>query len=164
MRFFTHQIAAIGIAHTLSLPFAGFLGSLLGAVLPDLIDQFRSSLFSHSIRHQKQRFAKIHRGISHWFGLYAGLFFLPPGYLPNTLEAFLTGLFYGTVSHIVLDMLTPKGVPILPFVRNLSLPLCSTGSLGEYLFLLALLALFIFLSPNDLLSLLRDLPSFWQKI
>ena len=52
------------------------------------------------------------------------------------------GLAIGGLSHVVLDMLTPQGIPLLPFTRRgrVSLKLCRTGGLGEWIFLAAMLA------------------------
>ena len=53
-----------------------------------------------------------------------------------------TGLALGGLSHVVLDMLTVQGVPLLPFSRKnrFSLKLCKTGGVGEYVFLACMLA------------------------
>jgi membrane-bound metal-dependent hydrolase YbcI (DUF457 family) len=49
----------------------------------------------------------------------------------------------GALSHIALDALNPSGVPALPLRDRprLKLPLISTGSLREWIFLAGLLAL-----------------------
>ena len=62
------------------------------------------------------------------------------------------GLGFGGLSHVILDMLNPHGVPIMPFSRKptFSLKLCSTGSLGEYVFLAAMLVVFIALLGPEL--------------
>ena len=76
--------------------------------------------------------------------------------LPAALRPVLLGLCFGGLSHVLLDMLTPAGVPLTPFSRKhkLSLKLCATGSLGEYLFLTGVLAVGWLFWGKDLLRLL----------
>ena len=90
--------------------------------------------------------------MTHWFGwwlalfLVAGLLPLPPHW-----RAVVLGVGFGALSHIVLDMLNPTGVPLHPVSRKnrFSLRLCSTGSVGEYVFLAAMLGCFaLFLGPR----------------
>ena len=52
------------------------------------------------------------------------------------------GASVGGLSHVVLDMMTPQGIPLLPFTRKnrFSLHLCKTGSLGESAFCAAMIA------------------------
>ena len=52
------------------------------------------------------------------------------------------GAAVGGLSHVVLDMMTPQGIPLLPFTRKnrFSLHLCKTGSIGEYAFCAAMIA------------------------
>ena len=71
----------------------------------------------------------------------------------------LTGLGFGGLSHVALDMLTPQGVPLQPFSRKgrFSLKLCATGSVGEYCFLAAIVLAVWFFMGRDLLHLVRRL-------
>lgn len=150
-------------ALALGMPLAAAGGAIMGAVLPDIIDNRIARLFV-----QRQRvFNQIHRGASHWFGWYVVLMLcivalpekmpdmfallkhmgLVQGKVPHAgagagagqhmLLLVLAGVAYGAITHIILDMLTPSGVPLMPFSRKkkLSLPLCRTGSIGEYVFL-----------------------------
>ena len=170
MKWFTHQAIAVAGALALGMPPVGVGGVVLGSVLPDVIDQRLAKLTPHP----QKTFNRIHRGASHWFGWYAALMLLAlvvpvsahislnevahalglsaatarhlAGTSSALLPPLLAGIGFGALMHVVLDMLTPSGVPLTPFSRQnkLSLKLCSTGSLGEYLFLavgLGLLAL-----------------------
>lgn len=162
MKWFTHQSIAVGAALALNMSPAGVAGVVFGSVLPDVVDQRLSRLTPHP----QKTFNRIHRGTSHWFGWYAALLlaaFASQEFWPHLLQlpsdlisalhlprsavsfaktqasALLAGVGFGALTHVLLDMLTPSGVPLNPFSRQnkLSLHVCSTGSLGEYLFLTA---------------------------
>ena len=48
-------------------------------------------------------------------------------------DAILGGFAFGALSHVLLDLCTNKGVPLLPFGGfPFSLRICATGSFGEY--------------------------------
>lgn len=165
MKWFTHQSIAVGAALVLNLSPAGLAGVVLGSVLPDMVDQRLARLTPNP----QKTFNRIHRGASHWFGWYVALLLvgfacqtfwpqllqlprdlittlhLPRGtaaFASTQAAALLAGVGFGALMHVLLDMLTPSGVPLHPFSRQnkLSLKVCSTGSLGEYLFLAAGLA------------------------
>ena len=154
MKWMTHQAAAVGMALVLHLPVEGVLASCFGAVLPDMLDQ----RVSRMTRNPQRTFNRIHRGVTHWFGwwlalfLVAGLLPLPPHW-----RAVVLGVGFGALSHIVLDMLNPTGVPLHPFSRKnrFSLRLCSTGSVGEYVFLGVMLVLLGFLLGPEMKELIR---------
>jgi len=54
-----------------------------------------------------------HRGISHSPLLYA-IAALIAAFAPGTVALFLSGLFTGALVHIVIDALSPMGVPLVP--------------------------------------------------
>ena len=132
MKWITHQAAAVGMALVLHLPVEGVLASCFGAVLPDMLDQRVARL----TRNPQRTFNRIHRGVTHWFGwwlaifLVAGLLPLPPHW-----RAVVLGVGFGALSHIVLDMLNPTGVPLHPFSRKnrfpcVSAPRAALGSMS----------------------------------
>ena len=127
MRWVTHQVGALGAGLLLHLPLAGLAACVVGGILPDVFDQKLAGLF----RNRQKAFNNIHRGFTHWPGLWLGL-----------LLAVCVGAAVGGLSHVVLDMMTPQGIPLLPFTRKnrFSLHLCKTGSLGEYAFCAAMIA------------------------
>lgn len=135
------------------------LAAWAGAVLPDVLDQ-RLAGSAHSKRARQRAFNRIHRGATHWFGWWLALFLaamtLP---LPPLERAGLMGLGFGGLSHVILDMLTPQGVPLQPFSRKgrFSLKLCATGSLGEYCFLAAIAVTAWLFLGEDVLRLVRRL-------
>lgn len=155
MKWITHQTAAVGMALVLHLPPAGVLASCLGAVLPDMLDQRAARL----TRNPQRTFNRIHRGVTHWFGWWLAIFLgaaLLPA--PPSVRALVLGLGFGGLSHIVLDMLNPSGVPLLPFSRKsrLALRVCSTGSVGEYVFLAAMLGCFALIVGPQFMDLLHQ--------
>lgn len=146
MKWLTHQIVGAGTALLIGLPPPAVGAAWMGSIAPDVIDQKIAGLFPD----KQKAFYKIHRRTTHWAGWWLamwgaaltvpGLADLVPGL--NELPVLLTGLGLGGVMHVLLDMCTPSGVPLLPFSRTprFSLNLCRTGSLGEYLFLAVALA------------------------
>ncbi|MBQ9536728.1 MAG: metal-dependent hydrolase [Desulfovibrionaceae bacterium] len=138
MKWITHEVGAVGLAVTLQLPLTAVVAAFFGGILPDVFDQRVARVFSRSKKGQQRVFGAVHRGLSHWFGLYLALLFMVEVWpLPLLLQEVIWGLGLGAASHVLLDMLTPKGVPLLPFSRKLRLacPICSTGTWREYLFL-----------------------------
>lgn len=152
MKWFTHQCLAVGTAAALGMPLPAVAGALAGAVLPDVVDHRLAALSPRP----RRTFNRIHRGASHWFGWYLALWLLSlaaPSPLPGlkaleglgglagagqgALLFFLGGAAYGALTHVLLDMLTPMGAPLTPFSRKrkLSLNVCVTGGIGEYVFL-----------------------------
>ena len=154
MRWTTHQVGAVGLALMLKLPAAGLLAATPGGILPDLFDQRIAACF----RSRQKAFNRIHRGFTHWPGLWLGLLALALALIPpqfSTLAApAALGLAAGGLSHVLLDMLTPQGIPLLPFTHKgrVSLKLCRTGGPGEWLFLAAMLAGLAFWFRESLLD------------
>jgi inner membrane protein len=157
VKWITHQATAVAAALVLNLPPAGVLAACAGAVLPDVLDQ-RIARLAGTGRGRQRAFNRIHRGATHWFGWWVALFLgalVAP--LTPAMQTTLTGLGFGGLSHVTLDMLTPHGVPWQPFSRSgrFSLNLCSTGSPGEYCFLACVVAAVWFGMGEDLLRLVR---------
>lgn len=143
----THQAGAVVAALALDMPPLAVFAAFLGAVLPDMADQSLSRLAPGKRMRQKM-FNRIHRGNSHWFGWWLLFFMLPLAFaLPEFAREILAGFALGGLSHVMLDMFTPRGVPLLPVgpARNLAIPVCSTGKPGEYVILALLIAAGVFL-------------------
>ena len=133
----THQAGALLAALALDLSFPALAAAFMGATLPDIIDQ-SISRFAPGKRLRQKVFNRIHRGHSHWFGWWLAIFLITLGLpMPGIVRDLLAGLALGALSHVALDMLTPRGVPFLPFGApcNVAIPLCSTGKWSEYVFL-----------------------------
>lgn len=146
MKWITHQTGAVFGALLLQLSPLAIAAALVGGILPDIIDQ-KLSASGRSSKARQKIFNKIHRGPSHWFvwWLLAFLCCSSISHMPGREIA--AGLALGGLSHVALDMLTSRGVPIMPFSRkgSLSLHLCSTGSWREYVFLLFLICATLYL-------------------
>ncbi len=168
MKWGTHQTCGVGVALLLHLSPVGIFAAWAGSVLPDIFDQRVAGIFSISRRARQAVFASIHRGLSHWFFLWLCLFAaswgsfvdlcpVRPEILPS-LREFVYGLGLGGFLHVALDMLTPRGVPVIPFTRlSIAAPLCRTGGASEYVFLVCLCIFFCFCWFQDF-SVLRDFP------
>lgn len=160
MRWLTHQAggALAGLLLQFSLP-AIFLG-ICASILPDVIDQKRAALGKTAKQRQKI-FNATHRGATHWFGGWLGLFLACGLITAPLLRELLAAVALGGLSHIALDMLTPRGVPILPISRkaSVSLRLCSTGSWQEYLVMtgLVIACLILIAARYDLPAQLQTL-------
>lgn len=157
MKWITHQAGALAAAVWFQADAALSAGMVFGAVLPDLIEQTVS-------RGNKAMFLRIHRGVLHWFGLYAlALLAVPMLPLGPGQRALAAGAALGALSHLIMDGLNPTGVPLLPFRRNprLRVNLLSTGSVGEWCLLAGLLGLIALGGYNLDPSWLRRLGNFF---
>lgn len=146
MKWLTHQVGAAVGATFLDCPWPAVCAACAGAIFPDVIDQ-KISRLGPSAKKRQKIFNRIHRGSSHWFGWWLLLFLLPLiSPLPLYVRDILVGFAFGALSHVALDLLTPRGAPLLPAKPGyrVSLNLCSGGSLGEYAFLATLIAVWIF--------------------
>ena len=159
MKWTTHKAVAVAGALLFEPGITAVAAAVFGSILPDMIDTLRAG-------GDRQRWARLHRQSSHWFGWYAILVilalplqrillnigwdmaaFLPLNWIPyiasNTGTAVLwIGL--GALSHIALDALNPKGVPLLPFGRRYPRAGCNlvrTGTWRESVFLACALLL-----------------------
>ena len=133
----THQTGAVAAALAFNLSLPAIAASFIGATVPDIIDQAISRLMPDKRLRQKV-FNRIHRGNSHWFGWWLFLFLLALSLpIPPLARDLAAGFAIGALSHVGLDMLTPRGVPFLPVGRtfNIALPVCSTGKFSEYVVL-----------------------------
>lgn len=158
LKWITHQAGAALAAMVQGLEPVAVMASLLGAILPDLIDQKFAAL---GYRGKRQRiFNAIHRGSSHWFGWWLFAFTQTLAFMPNNgLAQFIVnaamGISFGALTHVGMDMLTPRGTPLLPFyVRlRLSAPICSTGTWQEIIFLVSLVLCGILYFWADILAM-----------
>lgn len=130
MKWINHRISAITLALISGGGAAGALLAYAGSTLPDLAEgkpPAEGILFGGW---RKRRWLAHHRGASHWYGWYAasaigtGIFF-PPWHW----------LFLGALFHLLGDMLTPGGIPLLPWKNSarLTLSIFKTGSPLEYI-------------------------------
>lgn len=119
----------------------------LGALLPDIDSPYSKSGRTSVLVSSALNTIVGHRGFFHSvLGLVAvtGLIafiswsWLPVGFVSQTLIPLLGA---GYLSHLLLDALTPGGVPLLwPYRLNFRIPIVKTGSLLERLVVLPVLA------------------------
>ncbi|WP_449240566.1 metal-dependent hydrolase [Desulfoscipio gibsoniae] len=118
----------------------------LAALLPD-IDSPKSYLGSKvPIAPSAIKMTLGHRGPLHSLAAAVALYILFQWYLPQVLPALIPyvnhWIFWGYTSHLLLDMLTPEGVPLLWPVRGrLAVPLAHTGSIMERFLVFPILSL-----------------------
>ena len=139
MKWITHQAGALAAAVWFQVDTVTGVAMVGGAVLPDFAEQV-------ICRGNQKLFWRIHRGILHWFGIYA-LLLAAAGLVPDPgVRMMLAGLALGAISHLLMDALNPTGVPLVPFRERprLKYPLVSTGSAGEYGVLAVLAAVIVF--------------------
>jgi len=108
-----------------------------------------------------------HRGITHTLIFAIGLCTLLSylvlqlsGFSQAIMLFFVLGLFGGILSHLVLDMLTKSGVPLLyPFTkRDFSFAPFETGGVGEYIASFGCIALIVLMlqdSPGILMTFIE---------
>lgn len=110
----------------------------IGALLPD-IDSIHSKV-GRALLPVSATIQLLlgHRGVFHSLLLPILLFGSFKIFLPIYTVYYLP-LFVGYISHIVLDMFTPEGVPLLwPLSKHFSIPLVQTGGIIERLLFLGL--------------------------
>lgn len=135
MTYMTHIAGGIvvgGIAYAI-LPTGGPLtfmaGAALGSLIPDL---------DHpgTILNKRARSTSVLAGFGHRTLTHSLLFtFIVLGVclLMGMWQGLCMGLFWGCISHLILDSLNPSGVPWLwPYGRKFSLAKIRTGGGGEY--------------------------------
>lgn len=120
----------------------------LAALLPD-IDSPKSFLGSRvPVAPSVIRMTLGHRGPLHSLVAAGAVYALVQWYLPQVLAGLIPGLnhwiFWGYTSHLLLDMLTPEGVPLLwPVKGRLAVPLAPTGSILERFIVFPVVALLL---------------------
>lgn len=113
----------------------------IGALIPD-IDEPHSTIGRKIPGSFLIKFLFGHREFWHSL-LAAGLFYLLLLGFGSNIVAML--FVAGYISHLLLDALTPSGVPFLfPKQHSYSLNLMRTGGIVEYIFLLALVIVTVY--------------------
>ena len=149
MKWTTHQAMSLMAAFAAGFPLVGMAAAWAGSVFPDVLDQraARRAFF------RQKKFNQVHRRSSHWFGWWLVIWaWSMTGQLGPLPDAIVGGFGFGALTHVLLDMCTTHGVPLLPFAgKRFSLKLCSTGSLGEYALLVMCVLLFWIMEKPELI-------------
>ena len=115
----SHLLVGISSAYLLGLP---LLPAVIGSLLPDIDLRLRGCKF-------KWKLLCNHRGITHhlfWVPFFLVLWKVSENPL---LRSFIVGY----LSHLIADMLTPRGIPFWQYGNRLSFSLFKTGSPQEYI-------------------------------
>jgi len=143
----THILAAVVVASSLKLP---VLPAALGAVVPDF-DLKKGLPFP-----SKRSLLNSHRGITHHLALIPLLLIVSiviKDFCSFSIGVYLLSFSVGYISHLLLDVLTPLGVPYkLRYYPRFSLKLLRTGRLGEVFVILLLVGLLVFQVKRGSLS------------
>jgi len=131
MTFGSHVLGAVILSSYFNLP---VLPAAFASVLPD-VD------YGRGLPHPKKRtLLNAHRGITHHWAIPTVLFLLSlvvKDFLSFKLGINLLSFSVGYFSHLLLDALTPLGVPYkFGYYPRLSLRLFKTGKLGEFFVIL----------------------------
>ncbi len=151
----THILAGVVLASYLKLP---VIPAALGSIFPDL-DLSKGLPFP-----PKRTLFNAHRGITHHPILVLLLFILSiaiKDLLNRTAGVFLLSFTVGYASHLILDLLTPLGIPYKTgYYPRLSLKIFKTGKIGELFVILLLLSALIYQAKTG--SLDYESLKFWR--
>lgn len=146
MTYITHVTGGIvlgGIVYTIMPtggPLSFFAGAVVGSLVPDL--DHPQAFLNKRARISSPLTLFSHRGFTHSF-LFA---FLVVGILlaGGVWESVSMGLFWGILSHLLLDILNPSGVALLyPYQKRFSIARIRTSGAGEYGVLAALIGIIV---------------------
>ncbi|MCI4462598.1 MAG: metal-dependent hydrolase [Caldisericum sp.] len=144
----THIAASISLVSVLPPTPATITGLFIGAILPDI------DVEGATITRYLPRIPVEHRTITHSILALAVVMFFA-----NIVSTqFGVGMAMGYLSHLVLDAMTPTGVPLLyPFnkKRHFRFPLTiHTGSTMELMFFVVLVIIDVFVYKSVLTKIL----------
>ena len=143
----THILAGIVLASYLKLP---VIPAALGSILPD-IDLKKGLPFP-----PKRTLLNAHRGITHHPAIAVLLFLLSlsvKDLLNREAGILLLSFTAGYASHLLLDILTPLGIPYKTgYYPRLTLKLFKTGKIGELFVILLLLSALIYQAKTGALD------------
>ena len=135
----THILAGVVLASYLKLP---IVPAALGSIVPD-IDAKLGLPFP-----QKRTLFNSHRGITHHPAVVLLLFLISiavKDFLSFEVGICMLSFVVGYTSHLLLDALTPLGVPYrFRYYPRLSLKLFRTGKVGELFVILLLLIVLVY--------------------
>lgn len=177
----THVLGGIalslGCGAAISLPEQSLISlgclaaaSTFGAILPDIDKKNTAISNKHPVISFVVRLVTTHRGITHTLLallIFAGLLYFPVralGIAPVIWSYY--GLITGYMSHLILDMLNPEGIPLFfPIKFKISIFKIKTGGIGEYIVRLILFISVIWLFYMSLTKagIMKPIPLFGIK-
>lgn len=120
--------------------YVGLFLTLFGSLLPDI--DTPESTFGSKVKIVSYPLSLIfgHRGITHSLIAIAGIFYVGYYFSVNTFyngAIIVPCLALGYLSHILSDLITPKGVPLLyPYRRRFSIPIIRNGLIEVFVYVL----------------------------
>jgi inner membrane protein len=139
MTFGTHVLGALILSSFLNLP---VIPAVLGSVIPD-IDHGKGLPPP-----KKRTLLNSHRGMTHHLAIPLALFLISltvKDFLNERAGIDLLSFSAGYFSHLILDALTPLGIPYkFSYYPRFSLKLLKTGKLGEIFVILIFVIALIF--------------------
>ena len=143
----THVLAAVILASILNLP---VVPAVVGSILPD-VDLKKGLPYPN-----KRTLFNSHRGITHHAALPALMFLgalCVKDFVNPYIGFYLLSFAVGYASHLILDSLTPLGIPYtIGYYPRFSLKLVKTGKVGEIFVILLLVSFLIFLANQGKLG------------
>lgn len=115
----------------ISLALAVIGVSTAGSLFPDI--DTRTSKVGSKVKHLSSFINRVfgHRTLFHAPLLYVTVSALLGEFLPD-FQVYWTAFFLGVMSHLLLDMLNPKGIPLLyPYPKKYRLARMKCGGKGE---------------------------------
>lgn len=139
-------------------------GAVIGSLFPDI--DHKGSYIGRRMKITSGIISSLfkHRGATHspiiMGGFVSLLYLLSRAFFPlDIIPILLSGFFVGIISHILLDMITKGGVPLLyPLIdKKINLTNMKTGSSGEnfvlFLMVIALVCVgFVSVGKSDLIA------------
>lgn len=134
-------------------------GASIGAILPDVDTRTSTISKKHKVGSFFIRLFLTHRGFTHSllaYSLLSVILFTLSLILPIPLgmdNAMIVGIMVGYGSHILLDALNPKGVPLFyPYKKMYSVGNIDTGGLTELVIRLGIYVLNVYLICGKILG------------
>lgn len=140
------------------------IGGIITCLLPDI--DHPKSLLGQRLKWLSIPITKVfgHRGITHSFlGIVGGSIFLSSNLLSQIIILipvdFIHAMIVGYISHVVADMLTPLGIPLLwPYRRRFCIPILNPSKYPKWERIFCVLVLTCaFLYPFDILIINKSL-------
>lgn len=119
------------------------IACIFGATAPDWLE-----IAWHS-NEGRRRSIIPHRKVTHWIPLWLGLLLYAIYYLDNAHSYILIGFAVGGLTHLLVDIPNPMGVPLFHPWRNVSLNWWKSGERERLIILTFILVDVFFISGFD---------------
>jgi len=141
MKLYNHAVFNLGVSLVAGLQVPEIVLIIFGGMIPDVVDSILAG-------RDQRLFYAIHRTFSHYPWPYLVFYFASYNFEVGQLVAF------GALLHVLMDFLTPMGIPLVSPTKRVSLAKIKTGSMFDYILtycpLLGFLCNLYFTSGNPL--------------